>query len=510
MPNTTLKRPPSTSLFIALFCTLFSVIFSYTLSIMASPYIVGDLGGSNDIASYTVSFFSLGNALGIPLGRPLLPRIGAARLLVLCVVLFACFTGACAIAPTYPVFNACRFLQGFVSGPFYILCFYLFSLLQPQEKRGIFSSITLMLFTTGPVIGACWGGWLAYEWQWRWIFHLNVLPLLFLALFLHYRLKGLNSATFPKTPFDGIGYLSYFVGIFCLSTAVIMGQELDWLRSPLFIILGIIGIPSLLFFLLWEPLHPHPLLNLKLLRRPSLFFGLFNLAVLFSAYFGMVILLSLWLKLWVNYTPDWIAALLGIMALTGLFPFFLIDKRISRIDSRFLLSLAIVFLILSCLHTMLFNVDIDFGRIATSRLLAGIGLCFFLPPIFKLCFHNLQGEEMLHTLGLFQITRALASGLGASLYAVLWQRRQVFFHDRLGSQLTPLSEQTQAFLQGAEALGLPKESIPAQLNFYLEREATSLALNDCFYFMAWVLIALLLTCALSFLTKRSAFATEAS
>jgi DHA2 family multidrug resistance protein len=423
-------------------------------------------------------------------------------------VLFACFTGACAIAPTYALFNACRFLQGFVSGPFYVLCFYLFSLLQPQGKGKIFSSISLMIFTVGPVIGACWGGWVAYEWGWRWIFSLNVLPLLLLAAFLHHRLKGLDALALPKTPFDGIGYLSYFVGIFCVSVAAITGQELDWLRSPLIVTLAGIGIPSLVFFFLWELLHPHPLLDLKLLKRPTLFFALFNLAILFSAYFGMIILLSLWLKLWVNYTPDWIAALLGIMALTGLFPFFLIDKRANRIDNRIFLSLAIIFLILSCLHTMVFNVEIDFGRIATSRLFAGIGLCFFLPPIFRLCFHNLQGEEMLHALGLFQVTRALASGLGASLYAVLWQRRQVFFHDRLGSQLTPFSQQTQTFFEGAEALGLPKETATAQLGFYLDREATSLALDDCFYLMAWILIGLLMTFALTFFARRGSFVTE--
>jgi hypothetical protein len=58
MNSDLLKRPPTAMLFFALFCTLFSVIFNYTLSIMASPYIVADLGGSNSIATYTVSLFA--------------------------------------------------------------------------------------------------------------------------------------------------------------------------------------------------------------------------------------------------------------------------------------------------------------------------------------------------------------------------------------------------------------------------------------------------------------------
>src|SRR5271169_1368323 len=103
----------------ALFATLVSVIFSFTLDLMAGPYIVGDLGGSNDIATYATTFFSLGNALSIPLGANLLDRISPRRYLVSALILLAFFSFASAIAPTYPILNATRFCQGFVTGPFY-------------------------------------------------------------------------------------------------------------------------------------------------------------------------------------------------------------------------------------------------------------------------------------------------------------------------------------------------------------------------------------------------------
>ncbi|MBS0603937.1 MAG: DHA2 family efflux MFS transporter permease subunit [Verrucomicrobia bacterium] len=507
-PPIILEKPPTTSLFIAFFCVLFSVIFNYTLSIMASPYIVGELGGSNDIATYTVTFFALGNALGVPLGRTLLNRIGTARFLVSAMLLFTLFSWTCAIAPTYPFFNASRFLQGFVSGPFYALGFHLFSSLQPTEKKGLFTSISLSIFTVGPVIGACWGGWIAYEWDWRWCFYFNIPFLLFLAAFLHRRLKGFDAQVIRPTSFDGVGYLVYFIGIFSLGFAVITGQELDWFRSSLIIVLFSIGIPSLLFFIFWEFNHPNPILYLNLLKNPVLLFALFNLAVLFSAYFGMIILLSLWLKLWANYTPDWIAALLGTMAITGLFPMFLIDRRIARIDNRIFLALSIIFLAISCFHTMIFNVEIDLERIVFSRLLAGLGLALFLAPIFRLAFHSLPEEKNLHVLGLFQVTRALASGLGAAVYAVMWQRRQVFFHERLGSRLTPGSEQTQTYFAGAENLGLEGETATAQLDYFVQREATSLALDDCFYLMAWILLGVLLTFIFTFFAKPRSFVTQ--
>lgn len=495
-------------LYAALFFMLFMVIFNYTLSIMASPYIVGELGGSNDIATYSVSLYAIGNALSIPLGKPLIARIGAMRSVFLLLTLFAFFSLLCAISPTNPFFNAARFLQGFAAGPLYAVGFHLFSWLQPKEKRGLFSSISLMIFTTGPVIGACWGGWVAYRWHWQWVFYLNVPLLLLLAWVLRHSLKPLTEPAVPKKPFDAIGYLFYFVSILSLSLAIILGQELDWLRSNTILTLGAIGIPSLIFFILWELNHEEPILDLKLLKRPVLSFALFNLAVLFSLYFGIVILLSLWLKLWVNYTPNWIALLMGVMALTAMFPMFLIDKRIARIDNRIFLALSIIFLIISSYHTMRFNVDIDFERIATSRIFAGLGLALFLAPIFRLCFYALPNEEsMFKVLGLFQVTRALSSGLGASLYNVAWIRRQVFYHDRLGSQITAESAQTQEFFIQANSVGIHGEHANAQLAFYLQRESSSLALDDCFYLMVWILAGLLITFAFTFLAKKGSFVT---
>ena len=499
--SSTLERPASSLLFFALFCVLFTAIFNYTICLMASPYIVSDLGGSYEITTYCVSFFAVGNALGVPLGRTLLPRIGAARLLFVCLLLFTLLSWACAVSATYPLFVIARFFQGFVCGPFYALGFFLFGALQPPEKKDLFSGIIILLFTTCPVLGACWGGWIAYEFHWSWVFYINLPFLVLLAFYLRYRLRGFDKAEVAHIPFDGVGYTTFFIGVLCLSFVAITGQELDWFRSDLITWLVVVGGISFIFFILWELTTPSPFIDLKLFKNPKLSFALFNLAVLFSAYFGMVVLLSLWLKLWVNYTPDWIATLLGIMALTAFFPPLLLSKKLSSVDDRIFLALAIVLLAISCFYTMFFNVEINFGRIGISRLFAGLGLALFLTPIFRLSFRSVKPEQLLSVLVLFQVIRALSSGLGASIYDIVWQRRQIFFHDRLGSKITALSPETQEFFAKANTIGLKGDFANAQLEYYLQREATSLALDDCFYLMGWIITGLLLTFLVTFFSR---------
>jgi DHA2 family multidrug resistance protein len=222
----------------------------------------------------------------------------------------------------------------------------------------------------------------------------------------------------------------------------------------------------------------------------------------------MVILLALWLTLWVNYTPEWIAILLGTMVLVGFFPMFFINQKIHKMDNRIFLALAIVFLAISCFHTMTFNVEINFGRIASSRFLAGIGLALFLTPISRISFRNAPQENRLDVYNLYQAVRAIGSGLGAAIYTTIWQRRQVFYHDRLGSRLTALSPETQDFFSNAQQFHLHGDVANAQLDYYLQREATSLALDDCFYLMGLILIIILLTFSFTLLVRRTGFVSE--
>src|SRR5262249_39064037 len=138
----------------------------------------------------------------------------------------------------------------------------------------------------------------------------------------------------------------------------------------------------------------------------------------------------------------------------------------------------------------------------------GFGLALFLTPLFRICIFTCASADKVHGLTLLHVVRALFSGLGASAYATMWQRRQVFYHDRLGSQLTAFNPPTQAFFAEAPGFQLTGLSADAQLEFFLQQQATSLALDDCFYFMGWMLVGLLLSFAVTIFFKRGSFSTR--
>lgn len=488
--------------FFCLFTALFLAIFYNTVTNMAGLYIVSELGGSSEISVYPMVFFSLGNTLTIPLASPLADRCGPIKLLVYSLLVYTLFSILCAVAPTFFVFNLFRFGMGLASGPLFILCRQLLLIFASPEKVKSYSFLMLLFYAIVPVLGACFGAWLAYEAHWRWIFHVNELVALFLAGYFWHFFRQ-SDAPLQQRRLDWVGILLLFIGVGALVTAATLSQQLDWCRSNTLIALMLVGIPSLFLFIAWEWTHPAPLLELKLLKSPLLVYSLFNLGILFSTYYGMIILIALWLNIYVNYTPTWIAALIGTMAIAGVLAHLISKDLLRRFDPRLTLALAILSFAGSCYYSTYFNVEVDFFHLAVARLLSGLGLILFLFPLSQLSFASYGENKASSVFTLFQVTRTLFSGLGAAFYVILWQRRQVFFHERLGGLLTPFSEATNDYFQRAtQVFGLTESQAKEQLNVLLDQHATSLGLNDTFGYMGYILIGLFALLLLSYVWIR--------
>jgi len=489
---------------IALFVILFLIASSFSLTIMASPYIVSDLGGDQTIAIYSLAFFGFGTALTIPFARPLAAKIGPKNTLYFCLFIFAWANLFCALSHTYFFFNLVHFFAGMTIGPIYPMIPYFFPHLISKEKGHILMWIFMTVLVMSPVMGACWGGTIAYLYHWQAPFYWNIFLILFLLLLLRLLFRGIDIPARAAT-LDWIGWCFYAVGSFCLLFAATTAQEFDWYRSPLLMACVLIGTPALLYFFLRNALHKTPLISFHYLKKPLLALAMFSMTILFALYFGIVSLLSIWLTLDVQFTPNWVAVLLGAMALAALFPRFILEGALSKLDPRIWLLIAIFFLAISCFYTTIFNTEINFGRIAVSRVIAGVGLACFLPPSIQIFYNCYAPECWVEVFEVFQILRNLGSSLGAALFAITWQRRSVFYHERLNEQLQWGSNAVNAFMEKAKVLEVPGDP-DAILNYYLNQQAAALGLDDVFYLMGWILVGLFVLYLLTYLFFRNHFA----
>ena len=466
------------------------IIFNFAIPNMAALYILGDLGGSSFLASYSITFFGLGNALTMPLGAYFAVRFDQKLMIRRWMAAFILSTLLAGLAPTYPVFIIGRFLQGISSGALLIMVISVLSKLSTDEEKDRFSNFSIIIITTASVLGACYGGSIAYFLHWRMIFGTDVILLLVLDSWLIRKLdfEAIKS-NLPAKAFDYVGYISFALSISSLIIYFTVGQEIDWLRAPLGRILLTTGVITTPFWIVWAFLHPRAIIPIKLFKNPHIAFGLFQFALLFSCYFGMLMLLALWLHLYVKYSVIWVSIVLFAMALTTLTVMIVLNSLKRKHTFPFLL-LAIALFGLSCFLTSNFNAHVNIGRIAFSRIIAGIGLALFLPPIFHITLTHCKPCEGIANVTLLQITRVIGSGLGSAVYSIIWQRRFSFYHSRLGSNITDYSMLTKEKIHQLQGLGFSSEMSMAEISNALNIQAHSLALNDCFFLMGWILVGL--------------------
>lgn len=474
------------SLRIALYLLIFFSVFNFTSAIMGASYVVGALGGSPEISTYGVTFFGLGNACMFVLGAEFSTRFGGLRSLFYATLFFIFTMYLTGAAPTFFVFNLARFLSGIASGIFFPISWTLLNEHPTEKQKHTMFALLGFIVSVTPVLGASYGGWLAYDLEWPWIFYSQI-PILGVIAWI---LRKNTTPHLPGAlkPFDLTGYIFFALFVLSGGTSITLAEQLDWYRSPLICFLWAICLVSLVFFILWSRVSEKPCFDLTLLKHPTLLLGLICLFFLFSAYFGMVILLSLWLHIDAQYTPLWISLLVAHMAIASALLCWTLHRWIEKMSSLWIVLLATLFFAISCFYSTDFNAEIDFFRLAIARTMAGFGLAFFYFPLLSACIKALPKERSQEGICIFQTVRLIAGSVGCIAYPTLWFVRRIFYHSRLGEQLTPYSELTQEYLSKLSFYGPKGLRSSAVLEKALNTQADALALADCFYFMGWIMV----------------------
>ncbi|MBM3201099.1 MAG: MFS transporter [Chlamydiae bacterium] len=480
----------SKKIIILILLFIFGVLFNFSITTMSAIYIVGDLGGSSFIAPYAMSFFGVGNALTLPLANYMRLRVGFRKAILFTLFSFAFVTSLVGCATFFPSFIFLRFLQGVFAGPPFILAMALMKENATEEQREIFLKWVILSFLTASVLGGSFSGVIAYMRSWQISFFIDAALLWILFGYMAKYLPDFENKE-PCTGFDflGYGYFVFFVAPFALF--LILGQQLDWFRSHFITICFFVSLSSLIGLIYRCTSSKNPLINFTLFKNLSFSFAIATAFFLFSSYYGLLNNLSLWLSIDVNYTPAWVSFSLLMMVAAAIVFNEILWKKEYR-GSWVILLLGIFLLGWSCFYSQKFNVEINFGRIAFARLLAGFGSAMFLPTLMSIILRSHPDEKRIPVVLCFQLARVLSSTFGVAFYSTMWQRRAVFYHSRLGEQMTIYSPLTKAKFLELKSFDLSDGQALAGLEKALDLQSRSLALADCLYFIGWITVALFL------------------
>jgi multidrug resistance protein len=125
---------------------------------------------NSSLASFVVSVYILGYAIGPLFMAPLSELYGRLPVYHVSNALFVVFTVACAVSSSLGMLVAFRFLDGCVGSTPLVLGGGSIADLIPQEKRGGIMAIWAIGPLLGPVVGPIAGGYVAENLGWRWVF----------------------------------------------------------------------------------------------------------------------------------------------------------------------------------------------------------------------------------------------------------------------------------------------------------------------------------------------------
>ena len=217
----------------------FMEILDTTVANVALRYIAGGLNAAQSDADWVITSYLAANAIVLPITGWLSTHLGRRNYFLLSIAVFTLASAACGMATSLEQMIFFRVLQGLAGGGLQPCSQGVLMDAFPPEKQGTAMTLFGVAAIIAPIIGPTLGGWLCVDYNWRWIFLINV-PMGVAAVIAAFfvvddpaYLKQERSALRGKPlNFDYIG-LSLLVLVMCAWEIMLSkGQEWDWLGDP--------------------------------------------------------------------------------------------------------------------------------------------------------------------------------------------------------------------------------------------------------------------------------------
>src|SRR6202050_3256262 len=189
IPADSTWRPAVNPWIIALTVTLatFMEVLDTSVANVSLPHIAGSLSASVDESTWILTSYLVSNAIILPMSGWFSALIGRKRFYMSCVALFTVSSALCGLAPNLGLLIFFRVLQGLGGGGLQPSEQAILADTFPPKQRGMAFAVYGMAVVLAPAIGPTLGGWITDNYNWRWIFFINV-PIAIVSLILTSRI----------------------------------------------------------------------------------------------------------------------------------------------------------------------------------------------------------------------------------------------------------------------------------------------------------------------------------
>jgi MFS transporter, DHA2 family, multidrug resistance protein len=413
----------------------FMEVLDTSIANVALPYMGGNLGASNDQSTWVLTSYLVSNAIILPISGWLAGAIGRKRFFTLCLFLFTASSLLCGIAPTLGLLLFFRVLQGLGGGGLQPMAQAILADTFPPEQRGLAFALYGVTAVTAPTIGPTLGGWITFNYSWRWIFFIN-LPVGLLTLFLVYKFVEdppyLAKIKAAGVKLDYIGIALLTLGVGALQVLLDKGQEDDWFGSHFITALIITSAVCLIALIVWEWYQKAPIIDVRLFKHFNFASANLMMFTLGIVLFSSLVLMPLFLQALMGYTAQVAGLAISAGGVALLIEMPIMGKLTTKIEARRLITFGWACLAAAMYYsTMRIDLQIGFNTALWLRVAQVFGMGFLFVPITLAAYIGIPPEKNNAVSGIVNFMRNIGSSVGTSIVTTLLARRAQFHQEIL-------------------------------------------------------------------------------
>lgn len=496
----------------------FMEILDTTIATASLRYIAGGLTATMNDSDWVMTSYLAANATVLPITGWISARLGRRNYFLLSIAVFTVASVLCGVATTLEELILFRVIQGVAGGGLQPASQGILIDAFPPEKQGTAMTLFGVAGLIAPVIGPTLGGYITVNYDWRWIFLIN-LPIGavgFLACYLlvddpDYLKKERAELRRRPLNFDYVGLALLTLMMACWEVLLSKGQEWDWYNDPFgkAQTLAVLFVVALVALVYRELRIANPVVDFRPLGERNLAAASIIIFCAYGVLYGASVCLPSLLQSLFGYDA-FVSGL--VMSPSGVFSILMmlaVGVLLSRgMDARRLIAAGLIVMGAGCYWMARMNLQISPGQVIWPRVVLIVGLSMIFAPINLAAFRYTPPHLRAAAVGLFALLRNEGGSVGMSINKIIEQRREQLHLARLGENLGPLNTHVQEYFRAGtayfgQATGDPARSRGMTLRTLADlrqQQAMSLAYFDVFWLFAVLSVGLVL---LVLLMKRS-------
>jgi len=455
-----------------------------TIANVALPHMQGSLQASQDQITWVLTSYIVAAAIALPLTGWLCGHWGRRKVFMVSVIGFTIASALCGLATSLVGIVAARLLQGVFGAALVPLSQAVLLDINPREKVGQAMAIWGAGIMVGPILGPLLGGWLTENWDWRWVFFIN-LPV---GIFALWGIARYLPESRPQGErLDIFGFVSLSIAIGMLQMFLDRGEQLDWFDSWEIKIEAVTSLVAFAFFVVhtWT-VQGVSFLNRDLLRDRNFITGIFFAFIVGMILYGTMALLPSFLQGLMDYPVVYTGAVTAPRGIGTMLAMIVVGRLVQRIDVRLIMAVGFSMTAFSLWQMTRMTLQMDSSLVIISGFFQGVGIGFTFVPLSTAAFATLAPRLRNQGTPIYSLLRNIGSSVGISIVQALLTENSGKAHATIASTVAPGNyglDYLPHMLDPATSTGL------ALLNGEVTRQAALIGYLDDFGIMMFITLA---------------------